>query len=59
MVIDELLRLMGHSSEEMTRRYIKMVDDNPRDAHRRHSPAEHLAASVEGLFGGSVQIGDE
>lgn len=37
-----LQALMGHSSLEMTRRYIQMVDDDLMQAHKEHGPIDHF-----------------
>ncbi len=40
-----LQRILGHSpaSLEVTRRYVHLLDDDLREAHRRASPVDHLA----------------
>jgi integrase/recombinase XerD len=35
-----LQSLMGHSTLEQTRKYIKLVDDDLKDAHKRHGPVD-------------------
>ncbi|HAW52942.1 MAG TPA: hypothetical protein DCX54_11545, partial [Flavobacteriales bacterium] len=37
-----LTRLMGHSTIEMTRRYVQMLDDDLLDAHRTHGPIDNF-----------------
>jgi site-specific recombinase XerD len=37
-----LQALMGHSSLEMTRRYIKLVDDDLLKAHKQHGPVDRF-----------------
>ena len=34
--------LMGHSTVEMTRRYVQMIDDDLLEAHREHGPIDTL-----------------
>jgi site-specific recombinase XerD len=34
--------LLGHSSLEMTRRYVQMVDDDLLEAHRKHGPIDSI-----------------
>jgi site-specific recombinase XerD len=38
----ELQRLLGHESLEMVRRYVELVDEDLKIAHRRASPADRL-----------------
>lgn len=33
---------MGHSTIEMTRRYVQMLDDDLLDAHRTHGPIDNF-----------------
>jgi site-specific recombinase XerD len=33
--------LLGHSTLEMTRRYVQMVDDDLVEAQRQHGPMDH------------------
>lgn len=34
------LALLGHTSLEMVRRYVQLVDDDLKQAHQEHSPVE-------------------
>jgi len=34
--------LLGHSTIEMTRRYVQMLDDDLLEAHREHGPIDYL-----------------
>jgi len=34
--------LLGHSSMEMTKRYVQMVDDDLLTAHKEHGPIDNL-----------------
>jgi site-specific recombinase XerD len=34
--------LLGHSTIEMTRRYVQMLDDDLLEAHRVHGPIDHI-----------------
>jgi len=42
MNIFQLQGLLGHSSLEMTRRYVAMLDEDLVDAHKKHGPIDHL-----------------
>jgi len=42
MDIVSLQTLLGHSSLETTRRYIQWLDSDLLEAHRQHSPVDHL-----------------
>ena len=34
--------LLGHSTIEMTRRYVQMVDDDLLEAHKTHGPIDNF-----------------
>jgi len=42
MDIFQLQALLGHSSLEMTRRYVKLLDEDLIQAHKKHGPIDHL-----------------
>jgi integrase len=42
MNVFQLQGLLGHSSLEMTRRYVAMLDEDLVDAHKKHGPIDHL-----------------
>jgi integrase/recombinase XerD len=42
MNVFQLQGLLGHSSLEMTRRYVAMLDEDLVDAHKKHGPIDNL-----------------
>lgn len=42
MNVFQLQGLLGHSSLEMTRRYVAMLDEDLIDAHKKHGPIDNL-----------------
>jgi integrase/recombinase XerD len=42
-----LQALLGHSTLEMTRRYIRMIDDDLIEAHREHSPIDKMLSETK------------
>jgi len=42
MDVFQLQALMGHSSLEMTRRYVSLLDEDLIKAHKKHGPIDHL-----------------
>ena len=42
MNVFQLQGLLGHSSLEMTRRYVAMLDEDLVDAHKKHGPIDHF-----------------
>jgi integrase/recombinase XerD len=42
MNVFQLQGLLGHSSLEMTRRYVALLDEDLVDAHKKHGPIDHL-----------------
>ena len=43
MNVLHLQSLLGHSSLEMTRRYVQMVEDDLGEAHKEYRPISHVA----------------
>jgi len=42
MDVFQLQALMGHSSLEMTRRYVSLLDEDLIQAHKKHGPIDNL-----------------